>query len=70
MAKPVDPSVRARISAAGGRAVPADKRAFSRDRELAARAGAKGGGLGAKIRAENMDKAWHEAWLKRRGLLE
>jgi len=38
------PERRREIAAMGGRSVPADKRSFSQDRELAAAAGRKGGG--------------------------
>ena len=39
----MDPEKQRAIARKGGAAVPAEKRAFSRDRHLAARAGYKGG---------------------------
>jgi general stress protein YciG len=39
----MDPERRREIARKGGAAVPAEKRSFHRDRELAASAGAKGG---------------------------
>jgi general stress protein YciG len=42
------PDERAKISSMGGRAVPADRRNFSLDRESASRAGTKGGSMSRK----------------------
>lgn len=42
----MSPERRKEISAKGGRSVPNDRRTFSRDRKLAATAGAKGGRAG------------------------
>jgi general stress protein YciG len=42
------PDQRAKISSMGGRAVPAERRNFSLDRESASRAGTKGGSLSRK----------------------
>lgn len=39
----MDPELRRTIAAKGGRAIPAGKRSFSADRELASKAGRKGG---------------------------
>lgn len=39
------PERRREISAKGGRSIPDEKRSFSKDRELAKRAGAKGGSV-------------------------
>jgi len=39
----MDPARRAVIAAKGGASVPSDKRSFSKNRELAATAGRKGG---------------------------
>jgi hypothetical protein len=39
----MDPEKRREIARRGGAAVPFEKRSFSQDRQLAARAGAKGG---------------------------
>ena len=39
----MDPEKRRAIAASGGRAVPPEKRPFSRDHKLAAEAGRKGG---------------------------
>lgn len=36
---------RSRIASLGGKAVPAEKRSFSTDRDLAAKSGAKGGSV-------------------------
>lgn len=43
----MDAETRRRIAAKGGASVPADKRSFSKDRDLAATAGRKGGLAGA-----------------------
>lgn len=42
----MSPEKRREIASKGGSSVPADKRAFSRDRELASKAGEKGGHAG------------------------
>jgi general stress protein YciG len=63
---PIDPETRRRVSRAGGKATPGDKRAFSKDRVLAARAGSAGG----KATAVAKDAAWYRAWLAKRGLPE
>jgi general stress protein YciG len=42
----MSPEKRKEIASKGGASVPADKRAFSRDRELASKAGEKGGQAG------------------------
>ncbi len=39
----MNPDQRRSIASKGGRSVPADRRSFSQDRQLAARAGRKGG---------------------------
>lgn len=46
----MDPERQRAIAAKGGAAVPADKRSFSQDRQLAADAGRKGGELGGRAR--------------------
>ena len=46
-----------RIAAMGGRAIPPELRAFSRDRELASAAGRKGGAaVPASLRTYNKDR--------------
>ena len=44
----MDPARQREIASKGGKSVPADKRSFAQDRELAARAGAKGGARGKR----------------------
>ena len=44
----LNPAQRSQIASMGGRAVPADKRNFSLDREGASRAGTKGGSMSRK----------------------
>jgi uncharacterized protein len=49
------PERRREIAAAGGRAVPADQRSFSKDRHLAAEAGRAGGRAGPRRRDKSSD---------------
>lgn len=52
----MSPEKRREIASKGGASVPADKRTFSKDRELAARAGGKGGlATGDKRRGSMLD---------------
>ncbi len=44
----MSPDQRRLIASKGGRSVPADRRSFAQDRQLAARAGAKGGQTSTK----------------------
>jgi hypothetical protein len=53
----MDPETMRAIKAKGGAAVPADKRSFSQDRELAARAGRKGGKNSGGNFAANPERA-------------
>lgn len=48
---------RTRIASMGGKAVPAERRSFSTDRELAAQAGAKGGSVSPANFALNPKRA-------------
>lgn len=51
----MDPERQRAIASAGGRGVPAEKRSFSQNRELAAAAGRKGGQLSSNaIRRDKM----------------
>lgn len=45
----MDPEKQREIARKGGASLTAEKRTFSRDRELAARAGAKGGAAKQKV---------------------
>lgn len=47
----LDPQARREIAASGGRAIPADKRSFSTNRQLASEAGRKGGAAERKREA-------------------
>jgi uncharacterized protein len=53
----MDPERRREIARRGGASVPADKRSFSQDRDLAANAGRKGGaasrGGGRKVKSND-----------------
>ena len=48
----MDPERRRQIARLGGASVPAAKRSFAKDRELAAAAGRKGGEAGLKAKAK------------------
>jgi general stress protein YciG len=51
----MSPDQRRFIASKGGRSVPADRRSFSQDRQLAARAGAKGGQSGPQPVSRSQD---------------
>jgi hypothetical protein len=53
----MDPERRREIARSGGAAVPSDKRSFAQDRQLAARAGAKGGAASKRPTDEEVKAA-------------